>query len=257
VALSIATKHAIKKLNMTEEDWKTYKSLWPKYAKRGMVLLLPWRDKNDELRVMDLTWMLPFGFWMELGAGMFHAIKDQDMSEIMPLFAKQIGHPFATIYAGMTTGVDPYTGTKLWDEDWAAEDKTHAQVDFVLKTASFAWFPSMTEYFRGGWDFERTMKLMRQEKDYYTGKTQDWRYEIPNMIGIVTKPMGFERVKKKLQIETKQKIKEQIKKKISTRTKFKLRKIDAAERDKRMRAADREIERLRKQFRLINQVNIS
>jgi len=51
--------HALETIGLSEGEWETIKDKMPDYIKGGWWLLMPWRDERQQLKMLNLTWLLP------------------------------------------------------------------------------------------------------------------------------------------------------------------------------------------------------
>lgn len=108
---------AIDQLNMSNDEWSWVDSILPDYIREGAFLLLPWRDAQDRLQLLNLTYIMP-------GLG--------DMTDLMRDPSGQMfGSPFISIAAGLRDNVR-YGGAPIsydW-EPWSTR---------VAKKMAYVW----------------------------------------------------------------------------------------------------------------------
>ena len=51
--------YALNAVGVTDDEWESVKGVMPEYMKKGMYLLMPWRDEKQQLKMMNLTWLIP------------------------------------------------------------------------------------------------------------------------------------------------------------------------------------------------------
>lgn len=61
LAAKTMTQYSLHKLNLTDKDYEKIKKELPSYMKRGSYILMPYRDKNNDLRFFDWTYIVPWG----------------------------------------------------------------------------------------------------------------------------------------------------------------------------------------------------
>jgi len=63
---TLATQYALEKTGLSEEEWQYVRDMLPEYYRKGIWLLLPWRDRKGRLQLLDLTYIAPWGDIAEL-----------------------------------------------------------------------------------------------------------------------------------------------------------------------------------------------
>ena len=170
-------------MNLSEQEWEQVKKMYPSYLRRGQVLVLPWKDKNNNLRMADLTFIMPGGFWLELFGGTYGAIKEGKSFEALTQWVKTVGNPILSAFVAMSTGKDPYTGRSLWEDASMTADKWINFLNYMVQLSFFSWMP-------GGYDFNKAMGLARGAKDWATGETKDILWEGLGFFGLATTDMN-------------------------------------------------------------------
>jgi len=51
--------YALEQVGLSDGEWETIKNFMPEYMKKGMYLLMPWRDEKQQLKMLNLTWLVP------------------------------------------------------------------------------------------------------------------------------------------------------------------------------------------------------
>ena len=57
----VATQYSLSKLDISNEDYENLQKIMPQYMKQGSYILMPYRDKNGDLRFFDWTYIIPWG----------------------------------------------------------------------------------------------------------------------------------------------------------------------------------------------------
>lgn len=145
-AFQYAQSQAIEDVGMSNEEWDSFKQDLPDYIKKGMYLLMPWRDQQKRLQMLNLTYILPgYGDAAELssmmggGAGGF-----------------QIPNPLVSIAAGISSG-RRFSGAPIFF-DWEAPATKFA------KTMGYVWEQLSPAVAPGGTDW-RTMQRALTEQE--------------------------------------------------------------------------------------------
>jgi hypothetical protein len=89
---------SFKNLNISSEEQEYIDRIMPEYIKDGLFFVLPWRDKDNRLQLLNLTYLIPgFGDIFEMAS--------------QPLYGL-LSHPLATIAAGWLNNTK-YSGAPI------------------------------------------------------------------------------------------------------------------------------------------------
>lgn len=135
--------YALQQAGMSEEEWQEYKKQWPDYMKKGVYMLMPWRDSRDRLNMVDLTYMVP-------GIG--------DMREMTGkgIWGSMFQHPAITLSSDLLTG-RTFTG-EPFRYDWQSPVmRRYKDIQHVWQAAMPSWF--------GPWgtDYKKYMKVLSEQ----------------------------------------------------------------------------------------------
>lgn len=146
----MATQYSLYKLNMKDDDYKKLQQVLPEYMKQGSYVLMPYRDKNGDLRFFDWTYILPWGEMV-------------DASD-RGLLQTTVTNPLFALVSDIQHNKSTFTGREIWKETDTTEEKTWKSTEYIWK----ALVPSMS--FKGiYWD-----KMYRAA----TGKTMYGKKEL-------------------------------------------------------------------------------
>lgn len=131
---------ALQQADVSEEEWQEYKKRWPEHMKKGLYLLLPWRDSRDRLNMVDLTYMVP-------GVGDIRELAGKSVWESM------FQHPALTVSRDLVTGTT-FTGEPFVHDWQPAGVKAKAYAGHLLQSVMPSWF--------GPWgtDYKKYMKAL-------------------------------------------------------------------------------------------------
>lgn len=134
---------ALQQAGIDDEEWEEHKKRFPEYMKRGVYMLLPWRDSKGRLNMADLTYMVP-------GVG--------DMQQMLGygLWGTVLQHPAITLPADYIRN-KKFSGEPIV-YDWQTPG-VRAQ-----RYASHAWESVFPSWF-GPWgtDYKRYVKALSDQ----------------------------------------------------------------------------------------------
>lgn len=164
------------------EDAK--KTLNEYLEERPMLMPVPWRDEHGRIQWIDLGYTLPEGaLW-----GLFSATVSGNPWEALRAFG-MTGGPLATIYAGISTGVDPFRGAPIYEETDDDQTRGLKQGWFVARS----FMPSLYSYYlpplpgeiKGGPGYEA---FMGTGTDRYGEPTQTNSQLMARVLGVNVYP---------------------------------------------------------------------
>jgi len=146
-------------LGITEEEEEAQKPAWLK--ERGTTtILLPERDQYGQLQFLDLSYIIPWGAWLQAKEGVPQAL--------MP-------GGIATILYNAYAGYDPYRGEEIEPEEKA-------------KYIASGLMPSLVP---GGYSFRKLESAIAQRPDYY-GRVRPLETTLLDVLGgIKIQPGGI------------------------------------------------------------------
>jgi hypothetical protein len=113
--------YALEQVGISDGEWELLRDTMPEYMKKGMYLLMPWRDEKQQLKLLNLTWLIP-------GIG---DISEAYQKGIQDPFTLAIQHPLASTTATLLSK-KTFSGAPLY-YDW--EDP----ITKASKTLGFVW----------------------------------------------------------------------------------------------------------------------
>lgn len=135
-------QQALQSVGMTESEWEAIKEQLPDYIRRGVFLLLPWRDEKGQLYLLNLTYMLP-------GMG--------DVAEMREAFPFWGLGPHITVPGELVVG-RKFSGAPLyyeWEDPWTK----------FSKSFMYVWQQLMPAGVPGGYDWEAMMEVIEQRPE--------------------------------------------------------------------------------------------
>lgn len=132
-----AQDYAINKAGISEEEWEQLHSMLPEYVQSGQFFVLPWRDQNQRLQLLNLTYIIPgFGDLQELNGS---------------IWDKVWGTPLFGLAKGLGSNAK-FSGEPIWNEWDSAALKGRKQLGFIWETLTPSVLP-------GGTDFNSMLKM--------------------------------------------------------------------------------------------------
>jgi len=94
------TSYSLQKMGFNSSDWERLKKDLPMYMRRGHFMLLPFKDEQNRLQFMDLTYIWPWG----------------DIGEMAQQgWTRFLQNPVLQLYAQLSQNKD-YSGKPIWHE---------------------------------------------------------------------------------------------------------------------------------------------
>jgi hypothetical protein len=149
----------------SDDEWATLERTMPDYVKKGMFLVLPFRDAKDRLQYLNLTFMIP-------GFGDLNELKENPVTSF-------IANPIIQIASAMATN-RRFNGSPIC-YDW---EPAHVR---VAKKASYLWdalLPASIGPIPVGTDWNALRKTWEDSPE-----GQTWGQFSSSMLGFKVNPM--------------------------------------------------------------------
>ncbi len=111
IAAEAMTRFSLAKLDMTPKDYEDLQAVLPDYMDRGSYMLMPYRDKNGDLRFFDWTYILPWGELSQVG-------ETTNAGSIL------MSNPLVRIPAELAANKSIWSGRKIFDDEIPPKDQT-------------------------------------------------------------------------------------------------------------------------------------
>ena len=111
------TQYSLYNLNMSYKDYEEVQKVLPDYMKNGSYILMPYRDKNDDLRFYDWTYIIPWG-----------ALHDAEERGVLKTIVQ---NPLMTLINGIMLNKDAFTGREIWKETDTDREKTFKKMQYI------------------------------------------------------------------------------------------------------------------------------
>lgn len=147
-------------LGITKEEEERLK---PDSIKKHLAILVPWRDVNNDIQWIDLTYFMPFGGWLPIRKG-----------KLAVPTTLMMGSPLLAFYNAFVLNYDPFLGEIA--PDYATdEEKTRLQWKYLGQSLlpDIAWrTPS------------KIIKSMKGLPDKYGKKSELWKVIAGELAGV-------------------------------------------------------------------------
>jgi len=165
------TAYALASLGMTDDEWEEIRKDLPGRILRGQFILIPWRDSKGQIQMLDLSYILPYGFMYNIGLAattLFTEGEMPDSETITEGLLQMMGNPFFTTAAEIGTNYNRYSQRKIWEDADSPAEKYQKQADYMIKL----WMPSFTPEIpftdiRGGYVYDKLRSAITGRPDYY------------------------------------------------------------------------------------------
>lgn len=122
----LTTQASLARLKMDDEDYEQLRNVLPQYMQQGSYILMPYRDKNGDLRFFDWTYIVPWGELNEIG--------ETNIGSIL------LSNPLVRITADIAANKSIWTGRKIYDDRIPPEEQTSEyRAEQTLKKVKYVW----------------------------------------------------------------------------------------------------------------------
>lgn len=196
VIFSALMKYALEAMGIDDDDWEKIKADLPDRMLKGEWLLLPFKDENGKMQMLDLTYILPYkdvydviasGFTLA-STGKFN--NDDDIVDgLVGLFQAPILKSAAELIANKNT----YTNTPIWLDVDTANEKLVKASDYMYKTFMPSLAPEIPFVTEGGYSYHKMRSVISGRDDYY-GRTFGFAPAVSSsFLGLKTSPIEMEK----------------------------------------------------------------
>ncbi len=136
VVLPYALAEAVQEdWDIDDKDWEALKLALPEWLRdQGSVYLLPWKDEHGRWQYLNFGYMMPWSLFSET----YSAIERGDVQDVFSntgLF----GGPIPQIIMAISTGIDPFTKRKIWNESDPPSIRLKAALNFIYTLGAPSW----------------------------------------------------------------------------------------------------------------------
>jgi hypothetical protein len=134
---------ALQAVGMNDSEWEAVQKNLPDYVKNGIYLLMPWRDKQRRLNLLNLTYMVP-------GIGDINELYQRSLPELVG------GNPIVTTLATLQSK-KKFGGAPLY-HDWELPETKFA------KTFAYIWEQLSPAIVPGGTDWNMMWNAISEKQ---------------------------------------------------------------------------------------------
>jgi len=164
--------YGIRESGITDSEWQSVEGSLPEYIKKGMFFVMPWRDDQGRLNMMNMTYMLP-------GFGDVNQLLNGPMAFFL-------SNPALTIAGSLLTKTK-YSGAPMY-YDWEAPGTKFA------KSAAYVWEQLMPAVMPGGTDWNMLWDTFTDVPESLSGPQA-----LASMLGMKMSPVNLEAAQRKAQ----------------------------------------------------------
>jgi len=139
--------YALNQIGMSEEEWESMKKVMPDYIGKSLMLMLPYRGAEGELKMLNLTWMIP-------GIGDLAEIRQKGEESPGSLATIAFQNPVGNILAAWKLN-KKFGGAPIW-HDWESYPTQAAK---MLNYAWQQWAPAVVP---GGADWKAVYNALTE-----------------------------------------------------------------------------------------------
>ncbi len=111
LAAESMTRFSLAKLEISPKDYEDLQAVLPDYMDKGSYMLMPYRDKNGDLRFFDWTYILPWGELSQVG-------ESTNVGSIL------MSNPMVRIPAELAANKSIWSGRKIYDDEIPPDEQT-------------------------------------------------------------------------------------------------------------------------------------
>ncbi len=115
-------KHSMAQLEITEKDYKQIEKSFPEFMQNDSYLLMPYRDKNNDLRFFDWTYVIPWGPLSELQS-----------RGALDVF---VTNPIIQVVGDIQRNKSSFTDREIWKETDTDQEKFLKKLEYFWMTAT-------------------------------------------------------------------------------------------------------------------------
>jgi hypothetical protein len=194
------TKYALNKFGVSEEEWQDIKKNIPERMAKGEWLLLPFRDKNNRMQMLDLTYILPYKDVYDVAMSGYTLAKDQKFNtgdDIVEGVTGMINSPVFKAISELSTNKNTYNNTPIWSEVDTPLEKGQKAFDYLYKLFMPSLSPEIPGMTQGGYAYHKLRSVISGREDYY-GRNFTFAPAVgSSLFGLKTSPLEPEKNKER------------------------------------------------------------
>jgi hypothetical protein len=164
------TQYALAALGMTDDEWEDIKRDLPDRMKLGQWMLIPWRDRDGQIQLLDLTFIMPYNDIYQLAISGY-SLATTGESPTGAFLVETLGNimmnPVFTTSAEIATNYNRYTRHTIWNDADKPGEKYLKAMDYIYKMWMPSWYPEIPGMTRGGYVYDKLRSAITKRPDYY------------------------------------------------------------------------------------------
>jgi hypothetical protein len=200
VIFSALTKYALNKFGVSEQEWQDMKKNIPGRMAKGEWLLLPFRDDNNRMQMLDLTYILPYKDVYDVAMSGYTLAKEGKFNtgdDIVEGVIGMINSPVFKAILELGTNKNTYNNTPIWNEVDTPLEKGQKAFDYIYKLFMPSLAPEIPGFTQGGYAYHKLRSVISGREDYY-GRNFTFAPAIESsLFGLKTSPLEPEKNKER------------------------------------------------------------
>jgi hypothetical protein len=142
--------YALNEIGMSRDEWEGMKKIMPNYVSKSLMLMLPYRGNEGELKMLNLTWMVP-------GLGDIAELKQRGEESPGSLATLAFQNPVGNILAAWKMN-KKFGGAPIW-HDWESYPTQAA------KMLNYSWEQFAPTVVPGGADWKMVYDALTERPE--------------------------------------------------------------------------------------------
>ncbi len=200
VIISALSKYSLSKINLLQDEWDKIKAGFPERIAQGEWLLLPFRDANGKMQMLDLTYIMPYKDGYDLAMSGYTLAtqgKFNDGKNIVEGVVGMIDAPITTTISELMSNKNTYSGYPIYNEIDTPAEQMIKVLDYLYKLYMPSLAPEIPGITKGGYAWHKLSSTIKHNEDYY-GRNFTLAPAIGSSIfGLKTTPIDIKRNKER------------------------------------------------------------
>ena len=167
---SAVTNYSLEKLGITDEEWQEIKSTLPDRMAQGMWMLIPFRDEQGKIQMLDLTYTLPYKDVYDVLASGYSLATSGVTNRGGDIISGGLGliqAPITQLMAEVVLNKSGYTKQPIFSEVDSPLEKATKTFDHIYKAFMPALAPEIPGMTEGGYSYHKLRSVISDREDYY------------------------------------------------------------------------------------------
>lgn len=192
VMFGALAKYSIENMNVSEEDWNYIQRVLPERMAKGEWLLLPWKDDNGKMQMLDLTYIMPYkDVYDVIESGYTMVTQGTTNTGDAPLQAvvSILDAPITKSIIELSSNKNIYNNAPIWNDVDTPGEKTSKAIDHIYKAFMPPLAPEIPGVSKGGYSYHKLKSTVLSQEDYYD-RTFTWQQAFSSsFLGLKTSPI--------------------------------------------------------------------